>query len=63
MPLGPDFINQIEKLTGQNVPFEGKKDVISSIDPFSKGGIGYSQLNEILLTLGYDGFYPDITDG
>jgi hypothetical protein len=54
MPLGPNFINQIEKLTGQNVPFEGKKDVIGSIDPFSKGGIGYSQLNEILLTLGYD---------
>lgn len=44
----------IEDLTGQPIPFGTNKSRFLSEPPFKNGGIGYSQLNELLLTLGYD---------
>jgi len=48
------IISLIEKLAGQRVPFPQYKAKLEAHDPFSHGGIGYNQLNELLLTLGYD---------
>ena len=48
------IISLFESLTGQTAPLSKYKDLFSHNELFSKGGIGYSQFNEILLTLGYD---------
>ncbi|MCH9012338.1 MAG: hypothetical protein IIA68_04640 [Proteobacteria bacterium] len=53
------MIEWIERLTGQPVAFEEAKRKLPSEHPFRSGGIGYSQFNELLLTLGYD----RVTDG
>ena len=52
-------IEWIERLTGQPVPFENVKNKLPREHPFRAGGIGFSQFNELLLTLGYD----RVTDG
>ncbi len=44
----------IEDLTGQVVPFENNKSKLINHEPFRDTGMGHSQLNELLLTLGYD---------
>ena len=48
-----NLIGLIERLTGQDIPFPNNKERLSEY-PFKSGGIGHNQLNEILLTLGYD---------
>lgn len=47
-------ISLLEQLTGQGIPFDHFKNDLFPQDVFSKGGIGYSQFNEMLLSLGYD---------
>jgi hypothetical protein len=54
MPNADKVIEQITKLTGQPVPFEKNIERLRDQASFEHGGIGRSQLNEILLTLGYD---------
>jgi hypothetical protein len=51
----------IEKLTGQTVPraFGHYIDKVEGRDLFSNDGVGHSQLNELLLTLGFDRVTPD----
>jgi hypothetical protein len=44
----------VEDLTGQPMPFSQNRSKFVDELPFADGGIGYSQLNELLLTLGYD---------
>ena len=44
----------IEDLTGQSIPFQDNKSKFLDHEPFNSAGIGHSQLNELLLTLGYD---------
>jgi hypothetical protein len=46
-----ELCDLLEALTGQPAPLSVGKQNISS---FPIGGLGYSQLNELLLTLGYD---------
>jgi hypothetical protein len=48
------IVQQIEKMAGQKIPFPKNVEKLKGQDPFTKGGIGYSQFNELLLTLGYD---------
>lgn len=52
----------VERLTGQDVPFPEAKPRLQNHNPFSEGGMGYSQLNELLLTLGYDRVLPPFFD-
>jgi len=47
------MIEQFEQLTGQPVPFK-KRTSLVALDFFSKGSLGCSQFNEIMLVLGYD---------
>jgi len=56
----------LENLTGQEAPF--KPDIKQKVDMLVKAsGIGYSQLNELLLMLGYDrvspAFFQFLLDG
>ena len=46
-------IDLIEQFAGQEIPFAHNANFLG-LDSFPDGGVGYSQLNEILLTLGYD---------
>lgn len=46
-------IDLIAQFAGQKVPLPQNVDLLR-LDSFPHGGIGYSQLNEILLILGYD---------
>ena len=63
-----DLKQLLEDLTGQAVPF-GSKACESMLHLFEEGqsGLGYSQLNELLLTLGYDrvthSFFQYLVDG
>lgn len=51
----PDKVFElIEDMTGQAIPFSQNKVKFITEPPFGNDGIGYSQLNELLLTLGYD---------
>ncbi len=50
------FLNLLIRLTGQSMPIED--DPIEYDEIFSDGGIGYNQLNEILLMYGYDRISP-----
>lgn len=52
-------INLLSKLTGQSLPQFDKKDTIEDCALFALGGLGQSQFNELLLTLGYDRVTPD----
>lgn len=54
-----NIIALVEKLAGQRTPFPHNKVKLQSHDPFKHGGIGYSELNELLLTLGYDRITSD----
>jgi hypothetical protein len=47
------MIELFEQLTGQPVPFKKRTSVVAR-DFFSKGPLGCSQFNEIMLVLGYD---------
>jgi hypothetical protein len=53
-PPDSDLLIAVQRLTGQRVPFEDSIVSIPQTHLFIDGGIGYSQFNEILLTLGYD---------
>lgn len=53
MTVLEETINLLVKLTGQPIPFTANIQKLEAHNLF-KGGIGYSQLNELLLTLGYD---------
>ncbi len=53
-----EVVSLVEKLAGQRVPFVGNLAMLQAHDPFAHGGIGCSQLNELLLTLGYDRVTP-----
>ena len=56
----------IEKLTGQKIPLEENVSVLEKIKP-NDFELGYSQLNELLLILGYDrvsrSFFRFLVDG
>ena len=55
MDTALQVISWLEKLTGQKVvPLPDKKQDLFPREIFSAGGIGYSQFNEMLLSLGYD---------
>jgi len=54
MDTAVQVISWLEKLTGQKVPLPDKKQDLFPREIFSAGGIGYSQFNEMLLSLGYD---------
>lgn len=56
------IIELMEQLTGQEVPFSEGRARLSERNPFIEGGMGYSQLNELLLTLGYDRILPPFFD-
>jgi hypothetical protein len=49
-----EIFSSLEQFTGQRIPFKENKGLLTEHEPFSSGGIGHSQLNELLLTLGYD---------
>ena len=51
MDQPPTLGQLLEALTGQRPPLSPALDVLPS---FPEGGLGYSQLNELLLLLGYD---------
>jgi hypothetical protein len=53
MTVLEETIDLLVKLTGQPIPFTANIQKLEAHDLF-EGGIGYSQLNELLLTLGYD---------
>ena len=50
------FVEQVIKLTGCSYNDEQleRQKLPGGCDPFQSGGLGYSQFNELLLTLGYD---------
>ena len=56
MTIFKDIFEQLTKLTGQ--PIVGNeqklKENLEENNFFNQGGLGYSQFNELLLTLGYD---------
>ena len=49
-----EIFSLLEQFTGQRIPFKENKGLLTVHEPFSSGGVGHSQLNELLLTLGYD---------
>ncbi|MGH7146418.1 MAG: hypothetical protein ACREIJ_00740 [Nitrospiraceae bacterium] len=49
-----EIFELIQELTGQRIPFPEYKGTLQTHNPFEQEGIGHSQLNEMLLTLGYD---------
>ena len=51
MDQSPRLGQLLEALTGQRPPLPPALDVLPS---FPESGLGYSQLNELLLLLGYD---------
>lgn len=61
---GKTIAKLLEDLTGQRAPLPEEQDGISS---FPKSGLGYSQLNELLLLYGYDRvtrtFFQFLVDG
>lgn len=54
MPSIRDLAPWLRRLAGQEIPLPENEKKLGEHDPFSRGGIGYSQFNELLLTLGYD---------
>lgn len=52
-------IHIIEQFAGQRLPIPPNVDLFPADSSPAPGGIGYSQLNEILLTVGYDRISPD----
>jgi hypothetical protein len=52
-------IDLLVKLTGERVPLPENESKIIEQKPFANGGIGHSQFNELLLTLGYDRMTSD----
>jgi hypothetical protein len=58
MTILDDIIRFLIKLTGQplsqNYQEQELKERLGNCDPFNQGELGYSQFNELLLTLGYD---------
>ncbi|HNP84363.1 MAG TPA: hypothetical protein PKN47_23115 [Nitrospira sp.] len=62
MDITDETISWLEKLTGQKVPLPEKQSDLFPREAFSKGGIGYSQFNEMLLSLGYDRITRDFFD-
>lgn len=62
MDIVDQTITLVEQLTGQKVPFIARKADLFPSDLFTRGGIGYSQFNEILLSLGYDRISRDFFD-
>jgi hypothetical protein len=56
MTILDDVINLCTKLTGQPLFDQEQKlkECLRNCDPFNQGDLGYSQFNELLLTLGYD---------
>jgi hypothetical protein len=58
MTILDDIIKVLIKLTGQplshNYQEQELKERLGNCDPFNQGDLGYSQFNELLLTLGYD---------
>jgi hypothetical protein len=58
------FSQLLEALTGQRPPL---LEALPLVPPFPSKGLGYSQLNEILLLLGYDrvthAFFQFLVDG
>ena len=51
-----NIFEQLPKLTGQPISGNEQKleENLANIKYFNQGGLGYSQFNELLLTLGYD---------
>jgi hypothetical protein len=66
MSLFLEYKNSIVDLTGQQIPFSQNLDKLDLARIFSQP-VGYSQFNEILLTLGYDRisseFFQFLIDG
>ena len=56
MTILDDIIKLLVKLTGQPLShnYQETKKRLENCDLFEQGGLGYSQFNELLLTLGYD---------
>jgi len=56
MTILDNVIKLLIKLTGQPLShnYQETKKRLENCDPFEPSGLGYSQFNELLLTLGYD---------